>query len=142
MSFLGRKRELLLAATFYLLGGLTTAYAPSLFVLLVGRVIYGLGIGLVRFPGDKYCFLVDVIYWNILNQSDCVLQALHGAPLYISETCPSQIRGTLISLKELLIVLGMLVRYVELVKLTPSILTTGCSDVLNNVQCFFSWAIM
>lgn len=64
-----------------------------------------------------------MIYRNILNQIDNVLQALHGAPLYISETCPSQIRGTLISLKELLIVLGMLVRYVELVKLTPFILT-------------------
>lgn len=34
---------------------------------------------------------------------------MHGAPLYIAETCPSQIRGTLISLKELFIVLGILV---------------------------------
>ncbi|KAF2311896.1 hypothetical protein GH714_027209 [Hevea brasiliensis] len=46
-------------------------------VLLVGRLLYGLGIGL----------------------------AMHGAPLYIAETCPSPIRGTLISLKELFIVL-------------------------------------
>lgn len=38
---------------------------------------------------------------------------MHGAPLYIAETCPSQIRGTLISLKELFIVLGILV-YVDL----------------------------
>lgn len=37
------------------------------------------------------------------------LQAMHGAPLYIAETCPSQIRGTLVSLKELFIVLGILV---------------------------------
>jgi len=34
---------------------------------------------------------------------------MHGAPLYIAETCPSQIRGTLVSLKELFIVLGILV---------------------------------
>lgn len=40
------------------------------------------------------------------------LQAMHGAPLYIAETCPSQIRGTLVSLKELFIVLGILVRYI------------------------------
>jgi hypothetical protein len=33
----------------------------------------------------------------------------YGAPLYIAETSPSQIRGTLISLKELFFVLGMLV---------------------------------
>ncbi|GKC53070.1 D-xylose-proton symporter-like protein 3, chloroplastic [Tanacetum coccineum] len=80
-DFLGRKRELLLAALLYLLGGSVTSYAPGLNVLLLGRVLYGLGIGL----------------------------AMHGAPLYIAETCPSQIRGTLISLKELLIVLGILV---------------------------------
>ncbi|XP_024035388.1 D-xylose-proton symporter-like 3, chloroplastic isoform X1 [Citrus clementina] len=82
-DFLGRKRELIIAAVLYALGALTTAYAPGLGVLLVGRLLYGLGIGL----------------------------AMHGAPLYIAETCPSQIRGTLISLKELFIVLGILSGY-------------------------------
>lgn len=82
-DFLGRRRELLIAATLYAIGGLTTAFAPGLEVLLIGRLLYGLGIG-----------------W-----------AMHGAPLYIAETCPSQIRGTLISLKELFIVLGILLGY-------------------------------
>ncbi|KAJ0792142.1 putative major facilitator, sugar transporter, major facilitator superfamily [Helianthus annuus] len=80
-DFLGRKRELLVAALLYFLGGSITSYAPDLNILLIGRVLYGLGIGL----------------------------AMHGAPLYIAETCPSQIRGTLVSLKELFIVLGILV---------------------------------
>ncbi|KAF3454652.1 hypothetical protein FNV43_RR05100 [Rhamnella rubrinervis] len=82
-DFLGRRRELITAAVLYLLGGLITAYAPDLGVLLVGRLLYGLGIGL----------------------------AMHGAPLYIAETCPSKIRGTLVSLKELFIVLGILLGY-------------------------------
>ncbi|PQM43148.1 D-xylose-proton symporter-like 3 chloroplastic isoform X2 [Prunus yedoensis var. nudiflora] len=82
-DFLGRRRELIISSVLYLLGGLITAYAPSLSVLLVGRLLYGLGIGM----------------------------AMHGAPLYIAETCPSQIRGTLVSLKELLIVLGILLGY-------------------------------
>ncbi|KAK2642437.1 hypothetical protein Ddye_024200 [Dipteronia dyeriana] len=82
-DFLGRRRELITAAVLYFLGGLTTAYAPGLGVLLVGRLLYGLGIGL----------------------------AMHGAPLYIAETSPSQIRGTLISLKEVFIVLGILLGY-------------------------------
>ncbi|KAM1115529.1 hypothetical protein TB2_038102 [Malus domestica] len=82
-DFLGRRRELITAAVLYLLGALITATAPGLSVLLVGRVLYGLGIGM----------------------------AMHGAPLYIAETCPSQIRGTLISLKELFIVLGILLGY-------------------------------
>ncbi|XP_054814001.1 D-xylose-proton symporter-like 3, chloroplastic isoform X2 [Prosopis cineraria] len=82
-DFLGRKRELMAAAFSYVLGGSITAYAPELGVLLLGRLLYGLGIGL----------------------------AMHGAPLYIAETCPSQIRGTLVSLKELFIVLGILLGY-------------------------------
>lgn len=38
-----------------------------------------------------------------------LIQAMHAAPMYISETAPSQIRGQLISLKEFFIVLGMVV---------------------------------
>ncbi|XP_047310199.1 D-xylose-proton symporter-like 3, chloroplastic [Impatiens glandulifera] len=82
-DFLGRRRELIIASVLYALGSLVTFSAPSLGVLLVGRLLYGLGIGM----------------------------AMHGAPLYIAETCPSQIRGTLISLKELFIVLGILLGY-------------------------------
>ncbi|KAJ9146697.1 hypothetical protein P3X46_028931 [Hevea brasiliensis] len=82
-DFLGRRRELIIAAVLYMFGGLITSCAPGLGVLLVGRLLYGLGIGL----------------------------AMHGAPLYIAETCPSPIRGTLISLKELFIVLGILLGY-------------------------------
>ncbi|KAL2486455.1 D-xylose-proton symporter-like 3 [Abeliophyllum distichum] len=82
-DFLGRRRELIIASLFYAFGGLLTAYAPVLGVLLIGRLLYGLGIGM----------------------------AMHGAPLYIAETCPSQIRGTLISLKELFIVLGILLGF-------------------------------
>lgn len=38
-----------MAATFYVLGSALTAYAPGLSVLLLARLIYGLGIGLVCF---------------------------------------------------------------------------------------------
>ena len=45
----GRRRELIIAALLYVLGSVLTAYAPGLSVLLVGRLLYGLGIGLVSF---------------------------------------------------------------------------------------------
>ncbi|CAN6564567.1 unnamed protein product [Malus baccata var. baccata] len=82
-DFLGRRRELILAALLYLLGGLVTALAPDLPVMVIGRLIYGIGIGL----------------------------AMHAAPMYIAETAPSAIRGRLISLKEFFIVLGMVAGY-------------------------------
>jgi len=43
----GRRRELIIAAILYALGGFVTAIAPNLEVLLVGRFLYGLGIGWV-----------------------------------------------------------------------------------------------
>ncbi|KAJ3704558.1 hypothetical protein LUZ61_008263 [Rhynchospora tenuis] len=82
-DIIGRRVELITAALLYFSGGLVTGYAPDLLILIIGRLIYGIGIGM----------------------------AMHGAPLYIAETSPSQIRGTLISLKELFIVLGILLGY-------------------------------
>lgn len=46
---LGRKRQLIVAALLYILGGAITAAAPELNVLLAGRLLYGLGIGLVGY---------------------------------------------------------------------------------------------
>ncbi|MCO5611863.1 hypothetical protein L7F22_066122 [Adiantum nelumboides] len=80
---LGRRRELITAAAFYMLGAGLQAGASSFVFLLCGRLVYGLGIGM----------------------------AMHGAPMYIAETCPEEIRGTLVSMKEALIVLGMLLGY-------------------------------
>ncbi|KAK7258149.1 hypothetical protein RIF29_32634 [Crotalaria pallida] len=82
-DFLGRKRELIAAALAYLVGALVTAVAPDFPLLVVGRVVFGLGIGL----------------------------AMHAAPMYIAETAPTPIRGILISLKEFFIVLGMVAGY-------------------------------
>ncbi|KAL8534752.1 hypothetical protein ACS0TY_010691 [Phlomoides rotata] len=83
-DFLGRRRELILSSVVYLVGALLTALAPTFVLMVIGRFIYGIGIGL----------------------------AMHAAPMYIAETAPSQIRGLLISLKEFFIVLGMLVGYI------------------------------
>ncbi|XP_059669408.1 D-xylose-proton symporter-like 2, partial [Cornus florida] len=82
-DFLGRRRELFVSALLYLFGALITAVAPDLFVMLIGRFVFGIGIGL----------------------------SMHAALIYIAETAPSQIRGRLISLKEFVIVFGMVVGY-------------------------------
>jgi len=80
---LGSKRELQLAACFYALGAVCMGSAPTLPFLVLGRFTYGLGIGF----------------------------AMHAAPMYIAETSPPSVRGLLISLKECLIVGGILLGY-------------------------------
>lgn len=83
-DFLGRRRELMVSAASYIIGALITTLAPNFAIMVVGRIIYGIGIGL----------------------------AMHAAPMYIAETAASEIRGRLISLKEFFIVTGMVLGYV------------------------------
>lgn len=80
---IGRRKELILAALFFLVGAIATTLSPIYSVLIIGRVTYGVGVGL----------------------------GMHAAPMYIAETAPSQIRGQLVSLKEFFIVLGMVGGY-------------------------------
>ncbi|KAH9607342.1 hypothetical protein KSS87_020130 [Heliosperma pusillum] len=82
-DFLGRRKELMAAAVIYFVGALVTAVAPNYLLMVIGRFIFGIGIGL----------------------------AMHAAPMYIAETAPSHIRGQLISLKEFFIVIGMVIGY-------------------------------
>ena len=80
---LGSRKEIALAGVLYLIGGTMEANAQSVDFLIFAKAIYGLGIGF----------------------------AMHGAPVYIAETAPSSLRGTLISLKEAAIVFGILCGY-------------------------------
>ncbi|KAK9732455.1 hypothetical protein RND81_04G001500 [Saponaria officinalis] len=82
-DFLGRRKELIVAAIVYFVGALLTALSPNYLLLVFGRFIFGIGIGL----------------------------AMNAAPMYIAETAPSHIRGQLISLKEFFIVIGMVIGY-------------------------------
>ena len=83
---LGRRGELMLGSFFYLLGTIITCVANQALpytCVLVGRIVYGLGIAL----------------------------SMHGAPIFISEIAPPDIRGLLIAGKESFVVGGMAVGY-------------------------------
>ena len=78
---LGRRRELLIGSSFYLLGTVLSQifHGYSYFLIFFSRMMYGIGIGF----------------------------SMHSAPLYIAEISPPDVRGFLIALKEGFIVLGM-----------------------------------
>jgi sugar porter (SP) family MFS transporter len=80
---IGRKTELIIASILFLLGTILQSSATTFDIELIGRALYGLGIG----------------------------TAMHVAPLFIAETSPSNIRGRLVSLKEAAIVLGIVLGY-------------------------------
>lgn len=67
LNHIGRRRELIAAAILYALGGLITASAPELNVLLVGRLLYGLGIGLVSFL-QTYLIVADIRIYSLITK--------------------------------------------------------------------------
>ncbi|KAH9308355.1 hypothetical protein KI387_036266 [Taxus chinensis] len=80
----GRKKSILIADVVFLFGSLIMASAPSPSILIGGRMMVGLGIGI----------------------------ASMAAPLYIAETSPSDIRGALVSINTLMVTTGQFVSYV------------------------------
>jgi sugar porter (SP) family MFS transporter len=81
---IGRRPTLFGAGVIFLLGALLSALAGNEAILLCGRFVVGLGIGL----------------------SSVV------APLYISEVAPAPVRGALVSLYQFAITIGILAAYV------------------------------
>jgi sugar porter (SP) family MFS transporter len=79
----GRRMMLLVTALIFVAGALVCAAAPSLNVLVIGRLIVGLGIGF----------------------------ATSTVPIYISEVSPPQTRGWQVSLFQLAITIGILAAY-------------------------------
>lgn len=89
---LGRKKMVMLAALLYLLGSIGSAMAPDTYTLGVFRFILGLAIG----------------------------GASASAPLYIAEVSPARIRGSLVTLFQLAITIGILAAYFVDVAFTSS----------------------
>lgn len=80
----GRKRATLLADIVFVIGAIFMAAAPDPYVLIFGRFLVGLGVGIASVT----------------------------APVYIAEASPSQIRGGLVSMNVLMITGGQFLSYV------------------------------
>ena len=81
---LGRRRLIIMAALLFTGGALLAALAPTVWVLIAARVIIGLAVG----------------------------SAALVVPLYLSEIAPTDVRGAITSLNQLMIVCGILAAFV------------------------------
>ncbi|KAG4979295.1 hypothetical protein JHK82_032543 [Glycine max] len=64
-DFLGRRKELIGSAVVYLVGALVTALAPNFPVLVLGRLVFGTGIGLAGY-GIGSLFVETVAGWRYM----------------------------------------------------------------------------
>lgn len=81
---IGRKMLLIIDAIVFIIGTTITCFAPTISILIIGRFIVGLAIGVSSYV----------------------------APLYISEIAPPKYRGALVSLNQLAITIGIMLSYV------------------------------
>ena len=79
----GRKKGILLADTLFLIGSIVMAISNGPVILILGRFLVGLGVGM----------------------------ASMASPLYISEASPTKIRGALVGLNSFLITAGQFLSY-------------------------------
>lgn len=79
----GRKKATLIADIVFAVGSIVMAAAPDPYVLILGRLLVGLGVGLASVT----------------------------APVYIAEASPSEVRGGLVSTNVLMITGGQFLSY-------------------------------
>jgi MFS transporter, SP family, sugar:H+ symporter len=81
---MGRRRLIIIAAVTFTVGALAAAVAPSAWTLVAARFVIGLAVG----------------------------SAALVVPLYLSEIAPTEIRGAIASLNQLMIVVGILAAFI------------------------------
>lgn len=75
----------MIGAVLFVVGSLCSAFAPDVEILIVSRVLLGLAVGI----------------------------ASYTAPIYLSEIAPEKIRGSMISMYQLMITIGILAAYLS-----------------------------
>lgn len=84
-SSLGRKKSLLWGSLVFVLASIMCGVANSVQILLIGRLILGVSIGILSFT----------------------------APLYLAEIAPENIRGAMVSIYQLMITIGIFVAFLS-----------------------------
>lgn len=84
-SRLGRKKSMLVGATLFVIGSLWSALSPDVESLVMARILLGLAVGI----------------------------ASYTAPLYLAEIAPERIRGSMISMYQLMLTTGIVVAYLS-----------------------------
>ena len=111
----GRSRGIMIQCTVYMIGGMILATAPDVELLLLGRFVVGLGVG---------------------------ISVASNVP-WMSETCPAKRRGSVTSFYELMITIGVFLGYLMfyIMKDTQSgwryMFLMSC--ILATPQCVFVW---
>lgn len=103
----GRKPAILFADVLFFIGALVMSLAPAPWVIIVGRIFVGFGVGMASMT----------------------------APLYISESSPARIRGALVATNGLLLTGGQFLSYLINLAFTHVCFISGLIWLLKVFEC-------
>jgi SP family myo-inositol transporter-like MFS transporter 13 len=107
----GRKKSTLLADMMFAIGSLVMCAAGGPYILILGRLFVGLGIGIASVT----------------------------APVYIAEAAPSEIRGGLVSTNVLMITGGQFFSYLVNLGFTEVIFSLHLTSIPSFFVPYFKW---
>ncbi|MEM9243871.1 MAG: sugar porter family MFS transporter [Pseudomonadota bacterium] len=90
--YFGRRFSLLVSAIIYTLACLGSAWSPSVHFLIIARFVLGFSVGV----------------------------ATYNAPIYLSEISPAQKRGSIVTVYQLMVTIGIVVAFLSDLLFTPS----------------------
>ena len=111
---IGRKKSIVIAAVMFFLSGIGCSFAPSVDMLILARMVGGIGVG-----------MASVI-----------------SPMYISEFAPAKNRGRMIGYYQLAITSGILIAYFSNAWVAHLANTSYDSSLLNRLLHSESWRMM
>lgn len=83
-DILGRKKIIIITSVIFMLGAIASGSAPNVQILIISRLILGVGIGISSF----------------------------SVPLFLAEISPARRRGAIVTLNQLMITIGILLSYI------------------------------
>lgn len=110
----GRRKSILLADILFFIGAIVMSVAPAPWVIIIGRILVGLGVGMASMT----------------------------SPLYISEASPARIRGALVSTNGLLITGGQFLSYLINLAFTRVIHVESFLLVFIRLELFISFGTL
>jgi MFS family permease len=104
----GRRGSIMVGAVSFFLGAVLNAAAVNIAMLIIGRILLGIGIGF----GNQVSLILNK-QQRIAHSLECFLVLINGTlqavPLYLSEMAPAKIRGAVNQLFQLTTCLGILI---------------------------------
>ena len=105
---LGRKKTMLIAGVFFIVGTILNAAAVNLLMLILGRISLGCGVGFANqvYFHSSLCYVSTLLcsVRSVLTPN----AAKQAVPLFLSEIAPTRIRGALNILFQFDITVGIL----------------------------------